>query len=202
MLFYVKNKAVLSLAVALVFASVSLLLKYHLGLDWNLLIERGTAGQFVIGLGLILASDLILVTLLLVIFHTAFVRLWMEMAGYFSRQRIHDVLAGGLLAASEEMFFRGVLLQYMARTLDWNPYYAVAISAAAFALCHVIWKKRLALFSVWAFWEGAVLGAIYIYTGSLPVVMAVHAVHDIAGFALFSIQRKRGFLLLRKHPGF
>jgi hypothetical protein len=32
--------------------------------------------------------------------------------------------------------------------------------------------------------------------------MAVHAAHDMAGFALFSLQRKRGFLLLKKHPGF
>jgi membrane protease YdiL (CAAX protease family) len=202
MLFYVKNKAVLSLVMTLVLASVSLLLKYHLGLDWNLYVGNEAIGQFFMGLGIILASDLILSVLLLVVFHTAFVRVWMEMAGYFSRQRIHDVLAGGILAAAEEMFFRGVLLQYMARTLDWNPYYAVAISAAAFALCHVIWKKRLALFSIWAFWEGAVLGVIYIYTGSLPVTMAVHAAHDVAGFALFSIQRKRGFLLLKKHPGF
>jgi len=102
MLFYIKNKAVHSFAMTLVLASVSLLLKYHLGLDWNLFVGHETIGQFVIGLGLILASDLILVALLLVIFHTAFVRIWMEMAGYFSRQRIHDALAGGLLAASEE----------------------------------------------------------------------------------------------------
>jgi len=202
MLFYVKNKAVLSLAMTLLFASVSLLLKYLLGLEWNLSVGDETIGQFFTGLGLILASDLILSIFLLVIFHTAFVRLWMEMAGYFSRQRLHDVLAGGLLAAGEEIFFRGVLLQYMVQTLGWDSYYAVAISAAAFALFHVIWKKRLALFSVWAFWEGAVLGAIYIYTGSLPVVMAVHAAHDIAGFTLFSVQRKRGFLLLNKHPEF
>jgi len=195
MLFYVKNKAVLSIASALVLASLSLLLKYHLGLDWNLYAGSEAIGQFVMGLGFILASDLILSVLLLVVFHTSFVRLWMEMAGYFSGQRVHDVLAGGLLAASEEMFFRGVLLQYMARTLDWNPYHAVALSAAAFALCHVIWEKRLALFSIWAFWEGAVLGAIYIYTDSLPVAMAVHAVHDVAGFTLFSIQRRSGFLL-------
>src|ERR1700752_2208850 len=104
MLFYVKNKAVLSLAMTLVLASVSLLLKYHLGLDWNLLVGHETIGQFFMGLGLILVSDLILSILLLVVFHTAFVCLWMEMAEYFNRQRIHDVLAGGLLAAGEEMF--------------------------------------------------------------------------------------------------
>jgi membrane protease YdiL (CAAX protease family) len=202
MLFSIKNKAVLSLAATLVFAALSILLKHLLGLDWNLYIGRGVIEQLFTGLGFMLASDIVLVILLLVIFHTGFVRLWMEMAAYFSPQRIPAVLSGGLLAAGEEMFFRGVLLQYMVQALGLNPYYAVAVSAAAFALCHVIWKKRLALFSLWAFWEGVILGAIYLYTGSLPVVMAVHAAHDIAGFALFSLQRRRGFLVVIKHPGF
>jgi hypothetical protein len=80
MLFYVKNKAVLSLVMTLVLASVSLLLKYHLGLDWNLYVGNEAIGQFFMSLGIILASDLILSVLLLVVFHTAFVRVWMEMA--------------------------------------------------------------------------------------------------------------------------
>lgn len=202
MLFSVKNKTVLSLMLTLVFASVSLLLKYHLGLDWNLYIGEGTPGQLVLGLGYILASDLLLVFLLVIIFHTGFVRLWMELAGYFSRQSRYAILAGGLLAASEEMFFRGILLQYIIETLDAGVYYAVIVSAVIFGLFHIIRNKRLALFSLWAFWEGVVLGAIYLYTDSLPVTMAVHAAHDIAGFALFSLQRRRGFLLLKKHPGF
>ena len=202
MLFSVKNKAVLSLLLTFVFASVSLLLKYHLGLDWNLYIGEGTLGQLVLGLGILLASDLVIISILVIIFHTGFVRLWMELAGYFSRQSRYALLAGGLLAASEEMLFRGVLLQYMVQSLGLGNFSAVAVSAAAFALFHVIWKKRLALFSLWAFLEGVILGAIYVYTDSLPVVMAVHAAHDVAGFALFSLQRRRGFLLLKKHPGF
>jgi membrane protease YdiL (CAAX protease family) len=126
----------------------------------------------------------------------------MELAGYFSRQSRYAILAGGLLAGGEEMFFRGVLLQYMIETLDAGVYYAVIGSAVIFGVFHIIRNKRLALFSLWAFWEGVVLGAIYLYTDSLPVTMAVHAAHDMAGFALFSLQRKRGFLLLKKHPGF
>jgi membrane protease YdiL (CAAX protease family) len=202
MLFSIKNKAVHSLAATLVFASLSILLKHLLGIEWNLHIGRGTVEQFFMGLGCMLASDIILVILLLIIFHTGFVRLWMEMAGYFRRQGVPAVLAGGLLAAGEEMFFRGVLLQYMVQTLDFGNVSAVTLTAAAFALLHVIRNKRLALFSIWAFWEGVILGAIYLYTGSLPVVMAAHAAHDIAGFALFSLQRRRGFLVVIKHPGF
>ena len=202
MLFSVKNKAVLSLILTLVFASVSLLLKYHLGIDWNLYIGEATFGQLILALGFILACDLAVCLLLVTVFHTAFVRLWMELAGYFSRQSRYAILAGGLLAGGEEMFFRGVLLQYMIETLDAGVYYAVIVSAVIFGVFHIIWKKRLALFSLWAFLEGVILGVIYVYTDSLPVVMAVHAAHDMAGFALFSLQRKRGFLLLKKHPGF
>lgn len=202
MLFSVKNKAVLSLILTLVFASVSLLLKYHLDLDWNLYIGEGTLGQFILGLGILLASDLVVISILVTVFHTGFVRLWMELAGYFSGQSRYSILAGGLLAASEEMFFRGVLLEHTIETLDDGVYYAVIGSAIIFGLFHIIRNRRLALFSLWAFWEGVVLGAIYLYTDSLPVTMAVHSAHDIAGFALFSLQRKRGFLLLKKHPGF
>ena len=202
MLFSVKNKTVLSLAMTLVFASVSLLLKYRLGIDWNFYIGEGTPGQIILGLGILLASDLVIISILVIIFHTGFVSLWMELAGYFSRQNRYAILAGGLLAASEEMFFRGVLLQYMIETLHFDTNYAVIVSAIIFGLFHIIRNKRLALFSLWAFWEGVALGAIYLYTDSLTVTMAVHAAHDVAGFALFSLQRKRGFLLLKKHPGF
>lgn len=194
MLFSVKKNALLSIALALVFASASILVKQRLGLDWNLYIGRGTVEQLFTGLGFILASDLIISILLLVIFHTSFVRLWMEMAAYFSPQSLPAVLGGGLLAAGEEMFFRGVMLQYMIQKLNVTSYYAVGVSAAVFALLHILRNKRLALFSLWAFWEGVVLGAVYLYTDSLPVAMAVHAAHDIAGFALFSLQRKRGVL--------
>jgi membrane protease YdiL (CAAX protease family) len=202
MLFSVKNKTVHSLILTLVFASVSLLLKYHLGLEWNLHIGEAALGQIVFALGFILASDLVVSTILVIVFHTAYVRLSMELAEYFRRQSRYAILAGGLLAASEEMFFRGVLLEYMIGTLDTGVYYAVIVSAIIFGLFHIIRNKRLALFSLWAFWEGVVLGAIYLYTDSLPVTMAVHAAHDIAGFALFSLQRRRGFLVLKKHTGF
>jgi membrane protease YdiL (CAAX protease family) len=194
MLFSVKNNTVLCLILTLVFASVSLLLKYHLGLEWNLHIGEDALAQFILGLGFILASDLVVSSILVIVFHTAYVRLSMELAEYFSRQGRYAILAGGLLAASEEMFFRGILLEYMIETLDAGVYYAVIGSAIIFGLFHIIRNKRLALFSLWAFWEGVVLGAIYLYTDSLPVTMAVHAAHDIAGFALFSLQRRRGFL--------
>jgi membrane protease YdiL (CAAX protease family) len=202
MLFSAKNKLSLSLALTLIFTFVSLILKEVLHLEWNLDITLETLRYFILGLGFILATDIVIISMLVILFHTGFVGLWMEMADYFSVQRPQDVVAGGLLAASEEIFFRGVLIQGMIQTLDIEPWRAVLISAAVFGLFHVMRKKRLALFSLWAFWEGLVLGGIYVYTDSLPVVMAVHAAHDILGFTLFSFQRKRGFLLVNRHPGF
>lgn len=202
MLFAIKNNSAYSLAAAILLASLSAALKHALGLEWNLYTGGEAPGQFVIALGLMLAADLAIAFMLLVLFHTAFVRLWMEMAGYFSPQRVHTVLAGGILAAGEEMFFRGVVLQYMIQALGWNLYNAVATSAAVFAVFHILRVRRLALFSLWAFWEGIALGAVYVYTGSLPVTMAVHAAHDVAGFALFSLQRRRGFLPLSTHRGY
>jgi len=201
-LFSVKKSALLSLALTLVFASVSILLKHLLGLDWNPHIGGTAPKQFLLGLGLILASDFSITLLLVTIFHMAFVRLSMELAQYFSPQSVYAILAGGLLAGSEEMFFRGILLQYMIETLNTGVCYAVIASAVIFGLFHVIRNKRLALFAIWAVWEGVILGAVYVYTDSLPVTMAVHAAHDVLGFALFSIRRRRGFLLQKKHPGF
>lgn len=202
MLFSIKNNSMHALAAAIVLASLSLALKHVLGIEWDLYLGEATVGQFLLCLGLVFAADLAIGSMLVVLFHAAFVRLWMEMAGYFSPQRVDTVLAGGVLAAGEEMLFRGVVLQYMIQTPGWDLYYSVAISAALFAAFHILRSRRLALFSLWAFWEGVALGAVYIYSGSLIVTMAVHAIHDIAGFALFSLQRRRGFLLLRKHPGF
>jgi len=74
------------------------------------------------------------------------------------------------------------------------------MNAALAAVGFAYFLPQQLLFSLWAFWEGVVLGAIYLYTDSLPVTMAVHAAHDIAGFTLFSLQRRRGFLVLKKHP--
>ena len=192
MLFSVKKSAALSLVLTLVFAAVSLFLKHLLGLDWNLNIGEGTPGQFLSGLGVIAASDLVITGALLILFRTRYALLYSELAQYFGPQTLSAILAGGLLAASEEMFFRGVLQKYMIQTLGAGVYSAVIVPAVIFGLFHIIWNKRLALFSIWACWEGVLLGAVYIYTDSLPVTMAVHAAHDIAGFALFSLRRKRG----------
>lgn len=200
MLFNAKKNFRLSIVLALALAALALALKYALGLEWQSFDAVEFIPGIVIGLAAILASDLFLVILLAALFRNEFIKTYMQMADYFAGQRAAEILAGGLLAAGEEMIFRGVILQVMVQTLNSGPVAAVLVSAVLFGLFHIIARKRLALFSIWAVWEGIVLGAVYVYTGSLLVTVVVHAAHDILGFAVFALNRKRGFFLTGRHP--
>ena len=195
MLFNVKRNFLLSVILALALAGAALALKHALGLEWQPPGAAGFIPGFAAGLAAILASDLILVLLLLALFRGEFIKTYMRMADYFSGQRATEILAGGFLAAGEETIFRGVILQGIVQVLSTGPVPAVLVSSVLFGLSHVIARKRLALFSIWAVWEGAVLGAVYLYTGSLLVTAAVHAAHDVLGFTAFAVQRRRGFFL-------
>jgi membrane protease YdiL (CAAX protease family) len=75
------------------------------------------------------------------------------------------------------------------------PLVAVILSAVVFALAHLIPRRTLAPMALWAFWEGVLLGGIYVLSGSLVTVMIVHAMHDGVGLALFGYQRHSGWLL-------
>lgn len=195
MLFTVKKNFLLSVVIALIFSGAALAAKYALGLEWHSPGATGFVPGFALGLAAILASDMILILLLLALFRSAFIDTYMQMADYFTGQRASEILAGGLLAAGEETVFRGVVLQGMVQVLGAGPVSAVLVSSILFGLFHVIARRRLALFSIWAVWEGAVLGVVYLYTGSLLITAAVHAVHDVIGFAVFALNRKRGFFL-------
>jgi len=199
MLFNAKKNFRLSIVLALALAALALALKYALGLEWQSSSVVNFTPGFAIGLAAILASDLVLVILLTALFRNEFIKTYMQMADYFAGQRAPEILAGGLLAAGEEMIFRGVILQAMVQPLNSGPVAAVLVSSILFGLFHIIARKRLALFSIWAVWEGIVLGAVYVYTGSLLVTAAVHAVHDILGFTVFALNRKHGFFLTRRH---
>lgn len=195
MLFTVKKNLLLSVILTLTLAGAALAVKYALGLEWHSPGAKGFVPGFALGLAAILASDIILILILLALFRSAFIDTYMQMADYFTGQRASEILAGGLLAAGEEMVFRGVVLQGMVQVLGAGPVSAVLVSSILFGLFHVIARRRLALFSIWAVWEGAVLGAVYLYTGSLIVTAAVHAAHDVFGFTVFALNRKYGFFL-------
>jgi membrane protease YdiL (CAAX protease family) len=195
MLFNAKKNFLLSIVLTLALAALAVALKYALGLEWQSFGATGFIPGITIGLAAILASDLFLVILLTALFRNEFIKTYMQMADYFAGQHALEILAGGLLATGEEMIFRGVILQAMVQLFDSGPVYAVLVSAVLFGLFHVIARKRLVLFSIWAVWEGIILGAVYLYTGSLLVTGAVHAVHDILGFTVFALNRKHGFFL-------
>jgi len=201
MLFDAKKNFLLSIVLTLALAALALALKYALGLEWQSFGATGFIPGITIGLAAILASDLFLIILLAALFRNEFIKTYMQMADYFTGQRAPEIFAGGLLAAGEEMIFRGVILQGMVQVLGTGPVYVVLVSSILFGLFHVIARKRLALFSIWAVWEGAVLGAVYLYTGSLLVTAAVHALHDVLGFTVFALNRKRGFFLTGRHSG-
>jgi membrane protease YdiL (CAAX protease family) len=65
------------------------------------------------------------------------------------------------------------------------------VAAVVFGLCHAIPDRRLLPFTLWAVWEGALLGGVYVLSGSLLVVVVLHILHDIAGFSVFAYQRRR-----------
>ncbi len=195
MLFNAKKNFLLSIVLTLALAALAVALKYALGLEWQSFGATGFIPGITIGLAAILASDLFLVILLTALFRNEFIKTYMQMADYFAGQHALEILAGGLLATGEEMIFRGVILQAMVQLFDSGPVYAVLVSAVLFGLFHVIARKRLVLFSIWAVWEGIILGAVYLYTGSLLITAAVHAVHDVLGFTVFALNRKHGFFL-------
>ena len=94
-------------------------------------------------------------------------------AGYmrlFAHVGLPAILAGGLLAGlGEETFFRGVLQREL----------GILPAALLFALAHA--GRGLTLFTIWAFIEGLVFGALYQLSGNLLVPMLVHGIHDSAG---------------------
>ena len=94
-------------------------------------------------------------------------------AGYtrlFAHVGLPAIVAGGLLAGlGEETFFRGVLQREL----------GILPVALLFALAHA--GRGLTLFTIWAFVEGLVFGALYQISGNLLVPMLVHGIHDSAG---------------------
>jgi len=99
----------------------------------------------------------------------------------FGREPAHIAIMAllVLLAAplAEEIFFRGFLLQGLARRLTFWP--AAIISSALFALAHVWWQFYLPVFVLglafaWLFWR----------TGSLWAAIAAHATINGTSFAV------------------
>jgi len=123
----------------------------------------------------VVISDLSLHGLFCVVFGAAYRRRHRELAEVFRGQSTAAILAGAAMAGvGEELVFRG---------LATGPVY-LAAAAVAFGLLHHI-RRPLWPFTVWAGWQGVLLGAAVLLTGNLFVSMVAHFLHDLTGFLIF-----------------
>ena len=143
------------------------------------------------GAGLMLSSDAVLHILLRRGAGEAYRSRFQTLIEYFRGQGLGEIAAGSALAASEEIFFRGLFLTSLITRLGVPSPLSVSLTAGAFGLAHLIPKPWAWPFAVWAAWEGILLGAVYLASGSLLTVALAHAIHDAAGFVVFSRLRAK-----------
>jgi membrane protease YdiL (CAAX protease family) len=128
----------------------------------------------------IVCSDGLLHGTCLLTFRRAYAQRYQELAEVFRGQGVGAMVAGAAMAGfGEEVVFRG---------LGTGPAYLVA-AAVVFGLLHHI-RGRLWPFTVWACWEGLLLGAAVHFTGALGVAVIAHFLHDLAGFLIFRAARR------------
>lgn len=196
MLFTVKRRARGALGLAALLGGLAVVLRAVGGLSWSL---RVTSESLLLG-------GLGLLALLLVdaIGHVAFEARWGDhylavygaFVEYFDGQSRGAILAGGLLAASEELLFRGVLLQGLIELTAVPIGISIVVTGLLFGAAHYARGETIAVFTVWAAWEGVLLGCLYVLSGSLIVPVVAHVAHDIGGFGLLAWQREYGLLTL------
>ena len=191
MLFSSKRRLPSALFLFVFFAIVAFTSRHLLDLNWS---WRIRPLWLIGGLALVAASDGLLHGLLWLFFGRRYLQRYHALTLYFAPQGGPEILTSGVLAAGEELFFRGVLLQGAIDQLAWNVVVALFLSALAFSFLHLVARPALAPFALWAFWEAILLGSIYLASGSILTVALVHALHDVSGFALFAVQRRTGWL--------
>ncbi|GIW72326.1 MAG: hypothetical protein KatS3mg102_1868 [Planctomycetota bacterium] len=190
-LFALKRRAGTALPAALLVAAAALGAIQLLALPASLRFHPQLLRDAAAGLGLVLASDALVHGLLLGLGRGRYRARFRAFAEYFAGQRAAAVLGGALLASAEELLFRGVVLEGLRSGAGLGTGPALLLAALAFGGAHALPRSQLAPFAVWAVWEGVLLGAIYVASGSLFCAMAVHAVHDLGGFVVLAAVRGR-----------
>ncbi|MEE8143663.1 MAG: CPBP family intramembrane glutamic endopeptidase [Planctomycetota bacterium] len=181
-----------SLLLLAVLTAGSVGLKPLLGLEWNLHFQLLSVA---LGLGTLILSDILSHGLLRLLGGRPYQAYYRAFVEYFRPQRTFHIIIGAALAAGEELFFRGILLEGWLTRTHLHPALGVCISAVLFAVAHFLPRRPLAGYALSALWTGILLGGIYLFFGSLLVVMWVHVLHDGLGFSLFAFQRRSGWLL-------
>lgn len=82
------------------------------------------------------------------------------------------LLGGGLIPLAEEVFFRGIVYQWMRK--HWGPAASVMASAVVFGAAHAVFP----LVAITAFLVGLVLALVYERSGTLWASVIVHAVFN------------------------
>lgn len=189
MLFAVKNRLGPTLALLVVFVAAAFGARSALGLEWNWEWSAAVPRDLLLAGLALAASDGGVHGLLWLLVGAPYRRRYRALAEYFRPQRLPEISAGGLLAGGEELVFRGTLLEWLRTDGGVSAAGAVAATAVVFGLAHLILRRDLWPFAVWAVWEGALLGTVYVLSGSLLVVVVLHVLHDMGGFGLFAFQR-------------
>jgi membrane protease YdiL (CAAX protease family) len=193
MLFAVKNRFWPSLLLLGVLVAAFIAVRYPEGLPFS--VRPDLLVSLVGGIVLMAGSDGLLHVLFWFLLGRAYRNCYAAFVEYFRPQGVREIIAGGLLAGGEELVFRGILLQDLISQGELRPYMALVISSMIFALCHLLPGRRLRPFAMWALWEGALLGWVYLWSGSLLVCIVLHIMHDIGGFCLLAWQRRTGWLM-------
>jgi membrane protease YdiL (CAAX protease family) len=132
----------------------------------------------------VLSSDVLLHGLFVLLFGGPYRRRHRELAEVFRGQTTAAILAGAAMAGcGEELVFRG---------LGTGPIY-LAVAAVVFGLLHHF-RRSLWPFTLWAMWQGLILGAALWWTGNLLVPMMAHFLHDLTGFLIFRHLNRRAWL--------
>jgi membrane protease YdiL (CAAX protease family) len=186
MLFFSKRDARASLIASVLIALAAWGASTALDLTWaNRSSGINILADGLFGLALLIASDVSLHTMLSTLASERYTPTFLHLASLFAEQTPLDWLAGALAAGAEELLFRGVLVSGGIQFVGLGSIAAVALASAAFGLAHLTLERRLWGFSVWAAWEGMLLGLLYLASRSLVAVILARALHDLAAFWFF-----------------
>jgi len=158
MLFSIKNKLAPTLLLSAGFAAISLWLRQVFNLSWNLNCTMNVLQASAVGLAVIVVINAGLHKIFEVIWGEDYLARCRLLLAHFQSQRTIHFIAGGFLAATEEMIFCGILLENLMSKMGLGSSEAIILSALAFGAAHVLPDRRLAPFCLWAVFEGILLG--------------------------------------------
>ncbi|MDI9471120.1 MAG: type II CAAX endopeptidase family protein [Bacillota bacterium] len=178
-------------------ASAAAIALYSLGLyilrrrgQPYVLLERPRVGEALVSVGAMLGcmgfATLYMILVSLLAEHSDFVagqlERYAELAGSLTNEHLgaQILVFCVLVPAAEELLFRGVLCGELLRVAS-EPV-VIWVSALVFAVFHLNLIQ-----SGYVFAAGLVLGAVYVWTRSLPLTILLHGIYNFIGSSLHQI---------------